>query len=198
VAESADTSGRSFRFDTTVQASLDAQALYHDGRLNRVDLIVDALALLIGLPLAASGYLFGLLLVVVAALFLVSCRFQPLQQLLVNRYRRSLIGKRTIVTVAADESEFSNEVATTFVPWSSVTAVRSNTRTVLFLIDRVIAGYIPASAFSSHGERADVVRFVQERITGHSRVNRGWQDDGKAVKHCGESRDRWARREVGT
>jgi hypothetical protein len=173
VAESADTSGRSFKFVTTVQASLDAQALYHDGPLNRVDLIVDALALLIGLTLAASGNLIGLLLVVAAALFLVSRRFQPIQRLLVNRYRRSLIGKRTDVTVGADGFEFSNEVATTFVPWSSVTAVRSNKRTVLFLIDRVIAGYIPASAFSSPDEQADVVRFVQERIAGHSRVNHG-------------------------
>jgi hypothetical protein len=171
VAEVADTSGRTFHFVTTVQASLDAQALYHDGRLNRVDLILDAIALLIGLTLAASGYLFGLLLVVAAALFLVSRRFQPIQRLLVNRYRRSLVGKQTKVTVSADGFEFSNEVATTFVPWSSVTAVRSNTRTVLFLIDRVIAGYIPASAFSSPGEQADFVRFVRECIAAHSRVN---------------------------
>jgi hypothetical protein len=169
VAESADTSGRSFQFVTTVQASLDARALYHDGPLNRVDLIVDALALLIGLGLAASGYLFGLVIVLVAALFLVSRRLQPLQRLLIARNGRSLLGKRTDVTIGADGFRFSNEVATTFVPWSSLTAVRSNARTVLFVRDRFIAGYVPASAFSSPGEQADVVRFVQEHIGGESR-----------------------------
>jgi hypothetical protein len=169
VAESADTSGRSFQFVTTVQASLDARALYHDGPLNRVDLIVDALALLIGLGLAASGYLFGLVIVLVAALFLVSRRLQPLQRLLIARNGRSLLGKRTDVTIGADGFRFSNEVATTFVPWSSLTTVRSNARTVLFVRDRFIAGYVPASAFSSPGEQAAVVRFVQERIGGESR-----------------------------
>jgi YcxB-like protein len=164
VAESADTSGRSFQFVTNVQASLDARALSYDARLNRLDPILGGLALLIGLVLAASGYLFGLLIAIGAGLFFVSRRLQPIQRWLIARNGRSLLGKRTEVTVGADGFRFSNEVASTYIPWSSVTAVRSNTRTVLVLIDRVIAGYIPASAFSSPGQQANLVRFVQERI----------------------------------
>ncbi len=164
---------RSFQFVTTVQASLDARALSYDARLNRLDLIAGVLAVLIGLGLAASGYLFGLVIATGAALIFISRRLQPIQRRLIARNGRSLLGKRTEVTVGADGFQFSNEVATTHVPWSSLTAVRSNTRTVLFLIDKVIAGYIPASAFGSPGEQAEVVRFVQERIAGHSRVNRG-------------------------
>ncbi len=75
--------------------------------------------------------------------------------------------------MGADGVQFSNEVATTYVPWSSLTAVRSNPRTVLFMRDRFMVGYLPASAFSSHVEQADVVRFVEERIASTSRVGRG-------------------------
>jgi hypothetical protein len=170
VAESADASGRSFQFVTTVQASLDARAVSYDARLNRLDLIAGALALLIGLGLAASGYLFGLVIAIGAVLFFISRRLQPIQRWLIARDGRSLLGKRTEVTVGTDGFQFSNEVATSYVPWSSLTAVRSNTRTVLFLIDRVIAGYIPASAFSSPDEQAEVVRFVEDRIADESRV----------------------------
>ena len=173
MAENADTSGRSFQFVTTVQASLDARALSYDARLNRLDQIAGALALLIGLGLAASGYLFGLLIAIGTALLFISRRLQPIQRWLIARTGRSLLGKQTEVTVGADGFQFSNEVATSYVPWSSLTAVRSNTCTVLFLIDRVIAGYIPASAFSSPSEQADVVRFVQERIADKSRVSSG-------------------------
>jgi hypothetical protein len=103
-------------------------------------------------------------------LFFISRRLQPIQRWLIARDGRSLLGKRTEVTVGTDGFQFSNEVATSYVPWSSLTAVRSNTRTVLFLIDRVIAGYIPASAFSSPDEQAEVVRFVEDRIADESRV----------------------------
>jgi hypothetical protein len=173
VAESADTTGRTFQFVTTIQASLDARALSYDARLNRLGLIAGALAVLIGLGLAALGYLFGLVIAIGAALFFLSRRLQPIQRWLIARNGRSLLGKPTEVTVGADGFQFSNEVATTNVPWSSLTAVRSNTRTVLFLIDRVIAGYIPASAFSSPSEQADVVRFIKERIADESRVSSG-------------------------
>lgn len=50
------------------------------------------------------------------------------------------------------------------VPWSALTAVRSNARTVIFVRDRVLLGYLPASAFASPADQADIVRFARERI----------------------------------
>jgi Bacterial PH domain len=172
VAESIQANGRTFQFVTTVQASLAARDLLN-ARHSRVDLIVYTAAVLLGLAWAAAGIPFGLLIAIIAAIGLASRRFQPIERLLITRNARSLLGKRTEVTIDADGLQFSNAVATTYVPWSSLTAVRSNARTVLFTIDRVIAGYIPASAFSSPGEQADVVRFAQERMASESRVSRG-------------------------
>ena len=165
-------SARTFQFVTTVQASLDAQGLLN-ARHSQVDLIVYTAGLVLGIAWAAAGILFGLLIAVIAAIGLASRRFQPIERLLITRNTRSLLGKRTEVTIGADGVQFSNAVAMTYVPWSSLTAVRSNPRTVLFTIDRVIAGYLPASAFSSPGEQADVVRFAQERMAGESRLSRG-------------------------
>jgi hypothetical protein len=42
--------------------------------------------------------------------------------------------------------------------------VRQNDRTVVFLRDRVLVAYAPASAFVSAAQQAEVVSFARQRI----------------------------------
>jgi len=56
------------------------------------------------------------------------------------------------------------------VPWSSITVVRSSDRTVVFLRDHLVTGYIPSSAFASREEQAEVVAFAEARVRGSAQV----------------------------
>ena len=47
--------------------------------------------------------------------------------------------------------EFENLLATSFVPWTSITVVRSNRETLAFFRDNTLMGYIPAHAFEIAG-----------------------------------------------
>jgi hypothetical protein len=153
------------RFKTTAKASADAHALTHVN-LVRFDLIVDIAALFLGVVLIATGNVVpGVALIVIAGLFLAGSRFHPLQRVLIAFRFGSLLGQATEVTIEDDGLRFENPLATSFVRWSSITAVRSNKETVAFFRDRVLMGYIPSSAFDSPAAQATVVAFATSRIT---------------------------------
>ena len=69
------------------------------------------------------------------------------------------------MTIDDEGLRFENPLASSFVPWSSITAVRSNSQTVAFFRDRVLLGYIPSSAFDSPAAEARVVALAQARIS---------------------------------
>jgi hypothetical protein len=156
---------QAFRFKTTAKASADAHALTHVG-LVRFDLIVDVAAVLFGIVLLATGnLLLGAAVIVIAGLSLAGSRFHPLQRALIAFRFRSLLGHATAVTIEDEGLRFENPVATSFVPWSSITAVRSNTETVAFFRDRVLMGYIPSTAFDSPAALAKLVDLAKSRIS---------------------------------
>jgi len=49
-------------------------------------------------------------------------------------------------------------------PWASVTEVRTNSRTVLFIGDRLLLAYAPAAAFATPGELADAVAYSRRQV----------------------------------
>lgn len=163
---------RTLRFVTSVQAALDARGLL-GARLKRIDVIVDVAALVLGLLAAAGGYPLGLLIAFGAAMFLVGTRFQPLQRWLIARNSRSLLGRTIDISVETDGLRSTGELGTSFFPWSTLTAVRSDARTVIFMRDRVLLAYVPASSFSSPAHQAEIIRYARERIAGESQVTRG-------------------------
>ena len=156
---------QTFRFKTTAKASADAHALTHVG-LVRFDLIVDVAAVLLGVVLLAAGnVLLGVAVIVIAGLSLAGSRFHPLQRALIAFRFHSLLGQATEVTIEDEGLRFENPLATSFVRWSSITAVRSNKETVAFFRDRVLMGYIPSSAFDSPAAQAKLVDLAKSRIT---------------------------------
>ena len=156
---------QTFRFKTTAKASADAHALTHVG-LVRFDLIVDVAAFFLGTVLLATSYVFlAAAVIVIAVLSLAGSRFHPLQRALIAFRFRSLLGHATEVTIENEGLRFENPLATSFVRWSSITAVRSNKETVAFFRDRFLMGYIPSSAFESPAAQAKLVDLAKSRIT---------------------------------
>lgn len=152
------------RFVTTAKASADARALVNTG-WTRIDVIVDAVAIAVGLAFVASGHLLGLLLVVGALIALASTRLHPVQRWLISWRFRSLLGKTTVVTVDDEGVRFANEIGTSLIPWAAITAIRSNTVTTAFIRDRVLLGYIPADAFSTAQTRTEFIEFATGQLT---------------------------------
>ena len=172
MAESTEPNARTFQFVTSAQAAVDARVLLNH-RINRLHLVGDSFFLVVGLALLLAGQLIGLPIAGVSGAMLAASQVQPVQRWMIARQARSLLGKRSEVTVSPAGLHFVGELATMDIPWSSLTEVRSNTRTVIFVRDRVLAGYIPASAFQAPAEQAELVRFAEGRIAGEPQVSLG-------------------------
>ena len=112
----------------------------------------------LGLPIL------GVIVFAVAVLSLLGSVFHPFQRAIISMRARPMLGKEARVTFDGEGARFDGELGTTFVPWSSVTTVRSNSRTVALFRDNVLLGYLPASAFLSPGHQAQVVAFAQSRL----------------------------------
>ena len=151
-------------FQTTAKASADAHALGQVG-LARFDLIIDTVALVLAIVLLVTGNtVLGAVVAVIAGLSLVGSRFHPLQRAIIAMRFRSILGRTTEVTIEEEGLRFENPLGSSFVPWSSITAVRSNSQTVAFFRDRVLLGYIPSSAFDSPTTQAKVANLVRSRM----------------------------------
>lgn len=161
-----DADRRVFRFETTAKASADANALAFDG-LRKFDVVIDAVALALALVLILGGYpLPGAVVALVAVLSLISGRFHPLHRTVTRIRFGSLLGQPTEVTIDGEGVHFENPLGSSFVPWSTVTTVKSNAETVALFRDRALVGYIPATAFETAAEQASVVAIANERIRG--------------------------------
>ena len=157
-------------FTTTAKASADAHALAGPG-LARFDLIVDSLALVLAVVMVATGFaLLGAIVAVIAVLSLLGSRYHPIQRALLAIRFKALLGQATTVSADDDGLRFENALGSSFVPWSSVTVVRSTDRTVAFFRDRVLMGYIPSSAFASQDAQDELVAFARARIEAASTV----------------------------
>ena len=154
---------RSFVFTTSPEAAVDARDLM-GARGRRVDIVIDLAAITLGVLLIATGQpVFGCFLVVGAIVFLTLGR--RIRIWLFQRVGRSMMGKSTEVVVDDEALRMRSELGTTDVPWSSLTRVRSNERVVIFVRDRLLVGYVPASTFASPEEHAAFVRFASNQVT---------------------------------
>ena len=154
---------RRLEFITTTQASLDARALLN-ARLNRLHLIGDGLAVAFGLGLAGAGFSVGLLIAILALALLTASQYQPLQRWISVGARVASWEGPSRWSSTGTGCGLSGELGATSIPWSSLTAVQSNAKTVIFVRDRVLAGYVPASSFASPADQADLVSYADERI----------------------------------
>ena len=153
------------QFTTSASASADAHALAHVGRV-RFDLVVDGVALVVSVFLLATGAtVFGLIIGLIALLSLVGSRFHPLRRALIAWRFRTILGQPSTVTIDETGLRSENALGVSFMPWSSVSAVRSTSRTLAFFRDHVLLGYVPSSAFESPVIQEQVAAFARSRIS---------------------------------
>ena len=156
------------RFTTTAAASADAHALSREG-IVRLDLVVDVVALVVGVILIAIDLaIFGVIIMIIAALSLIGSRYHPIQRAIIGWRLRAILGHPSTVTI--DETGLRSESAlgVSFLPWSSITAVRSTSRTLAFFRDHVLLGYVPSSAFASPAVQDQAAAFARSRIASGS------------------------------
>jgi hypothetical protein len=151
-------------FVSTAQMSLDARAVLVDLRLKAFHLVGDLALVIGGLGFGLAGYPLGYLVGIVGGLLLVFSQIDPLQRWQVDRYHGSLLGQTVTVEVDDTGLRFTNSLAASQVPWSTLTSVRSTDETVVFLRERAILGYVPTSAFRSSEDVLEFVTFARERV----------------------------------
>ena len=164
---------RPLMFVSTAQMSLDARAVFGNPRLNTFHFIGDLALIVGGIGLAIAGYTVGSLLAIIGVLFLLFSQVEPIQRWLVTRRYGSLLGRHVTVEIDEIGLRFTNDLLASQIPWSTLTAVRANEQTVVFLRERAVLGYIPAIAFSSDKERLEFVRYARDHTAGKRRVSHG-------------------------
>jgi len=156
----------SFRLEYKIAASsaVDAGRLQRSTPFNRYRL-VDTLIAATGVAVAAFvDPSTGLAIAAFGLVLLGLTRWQYPDRWLYARRARSLIGG-TIVYVVDDAGiHYETPLGSGLVQWSALTAVRANDKTIVFSRDRVIAAYVPASAFLSRAERDGFLAYAGEHI----------------------------------
>ena len=132
----------------------------------------------------------GTVVFATAALSLVTARIHPIQRALIAIRHRSLLGQTTDVTMDDEGFRLQNALGSSYVPWSTVTDVRTNDQTVAFFRDRALVGYVPAIAFASPDEQARVVDFARSRVTRASAAKAAESPERPTPRHSPCSGDR--------
>jgi hypothetical protein len=151
-------------FTITPTTALDATRLF-TARFFARYLVVLAVVLALGLTIVVLGNPdIGLWLTLVAVFLFATARLPPLERWMIRLQMRSLIGGDSELVIGEDALRYRNPIGDGTIEWSALTEVRENDRTVVFMRDRLLASYAPASAFASPAERQAAVAFARSKI----------------------------------
>jgi hypothetical protein len=142
----------------TDAAKLAYRSLYRWIRLGGAAVIVTSALLFIG---GLTVFAVILLFLSVASLLIAT---DPVQRWFTRREGRSIFGSTLELEIDDDGLHASGITGSGVVPWSGMTEVRQDARTVLFMRDRIPIGYIPSAAFESPAQRAEIVEFALGRV----------------------------------
>jgi hypothetical protein len=157
------------RYTQSFESALEA-GKFLQARVYRTYYIVFGAGLAIGAFVSLINVSIGLFILVFSALMLITTRLDVLDRLFGRRRARSVLDQPIQLSLGQDGIVWEGPQATSHIPWSSLTEVRSNHRTVLFVRDRLLLAYAPAASFRSAVEQADVVAFSRERIAAASDI----------------------------
>ena len=150
-------------FVTTAQMSVDARAAAGGLTMNTFHFVGDVALIVIGVVFALVGYVVGYLFVIFGVLFLLLGQAAPFHRWQVARQRGALLGQTVTVDVDDHGMQFASPLATSNVPWSTITSLRVTDRSIVFYRDRTPLGYLPAAAFSNDAERQACVGYARRK-----------------------------------
>jgi hypothetical protein len=146
-------------FDTGMAAGKLLQA-----RVLRAYYLLFGAGLAFGAFVSLYDLVVGLFIVFFNAFMLISTRLDVLDRLFGRRRFRSVLDQPIELDIGDDGILWRGPQGTFDIPWSSLTDVRSNEKTVIFVRDRIISAYAPAASFASDAERAEVIAYSRDQI----------------------------------
>ena len=108
----------------------------------------------------------GLFLVFSAILFLISTLVPFLDRMLLRNRGRGVMGEKCTYLIDDLGVHYQHPLGSGDMPWSAVTDVRVNDKSITFGRDRVLAAYIPTGAFGTQSERDAFVAFARAHVGG--------------------------------
>jgi hypothetical protein len=164
------------RYTYSFEGALEAGRFFQ-ARLYSLYVGALGMGLLVGAVATVYNLSFGLSIVLFCAVLLLMARFAVMDRLFARRRMRSLIGGSVELVLKDDGLGWTGPRWSGHAPWSSITEVRANRRTVLFVGDRLLLAYAPAESFATAAERADVVAYSRQRVAaaqaGHGPTSSG-------------------------
>ena len=151
------------RYVVSFDDSLEAGRLFH-ARLIRWYQVALAVGLVAGIAVTLSYPVLGLWIALTCATLFLLARFSVMDRLFGRRRLKSLIGGMTELDLGEDGIDYTGPLSSSHIPWASITEVRSNRRTVLFVCDRLLLAYAPAASFASPAEMAEAIAYSRRQI----------------------------------
>jgi hypothetical protein len=154
------------KYEITPAAILDAVRLHQASFLARARALLAAIAV-VGAVIALVGDpRIGLSVAIFGILMLGLTWVQVLDRWLVANRGRGVIGGTCEYVVDDRGLHYQHPLGSGDLPWSALTQIRADDKSIVFGRDRVLAAYIPMIAFSSPAERDAVLAFARERVGG--------------------------------
>ena len=151
------------RFKQSFDSALEAGRFFQ-ARLYRAFYIAFGAGLVVGGVIFSINPTVGILILVFCGLMLIMTRLDLLDRFVGRRRFRSVLDQPIQLSLGEQGIFWEGPQATSNIPWTSLTEVRSNERTVLFVRDRILIAYAPSASFANAEEQAEVVAFSRERI----------------------------------
>lgn len=146
-------------FDEAIEAGRFFQA-----RLFRWSYVVLGAGLLLGALIAPVNLPVGLPIIFACGMLIVMMRFAIPERLVGRRQARSVLDRPFELALGDEGITWNGPVGTGHIPWAAISEVRANARMLLFVRDRLLVAYAPASAFASTEERAGVIAYSRRQI----------------------------------
>jgi hypothetical protein len=151
------------RYTQTFTAAVEAGRLLQ-ARLLRWYHGVFGTGLLVGALIALASLPIGIGVTFFCAMMLLTTQFAVMDRLFGRRQVRSVLDRTIELTLGDDGIHWDGPTGTAHFPWAAITEVRANSRTVIFVRDRLLVAYAPADAFGSSGDRAGAIAYSRRQI----------------------------------
>jgi hypothetical protein len=158
------TESYNLRYVITPSALQDAAQLYSSALVGRIRGVL-ALMAVVGVLIALAGDLqIGLSVGIFGMLMLGLTWIRFMDRWLYANRGRGVMGETCEYVVDDRGIHYQHPLGSGDLPWSALTDVQSNEKSILFKRDRVLAAYVPTIAFSSQAEREAFLEFARAHV----------------------------------
>jgi hypothetical protein len=151
------------RYIQSFGAAVEAGRLLQ-ARFLRWYYVVFGTGLVVGALIALTRLPIGIGVIFFCAMMLLTTQFAVMDRLFGRRQVRSVLDRPIELTLGDDGIHWDGPTGTAHFPWAAITEVRANSRTVIFVRDRLLVAYAPADAFGSSDDRAGAIAYSRRQI----------------------------------